>query len=148
MLVNNVTHQRETISERPIRLPLMFFSMQSLGQLVCGAIPHTQCALMCIDSVLTYINVLNQDTGLDCYWCQDSKAGWERIVNPRTTLKLKEPGPFFFHFFQSHCDFGTILKNRYIFLIIILKFHTLISLHLEENCKNSPILLIWWLHYK
>ena len=21
---------------------------------------------------------------------------------------LKEPGPFFFHFFQSYCDFGTI----------------------------------------
>ena len=36
-------------------------------------------------------------------------------------------------------------KNRHIFLIIILKFHALIPLRLEENFKNSPILLIWWL---
>ena len=36
-------------------------------------------------------------------------------------------------------------KNCHIFLIIILKFHALIPLRLEENCKNSPILLTWWL---
>ena len=36
-------------------------------------------------------------------------------------------------------------KNSYIFLIIILKFHALIPYRSEENIKNVPNLLIWWL---
>ena len=53
-----------------------------------------------------------------------------------------------FHFFiVIHCQVITILyhKNRCISLIIILKFHALILLRLEENCKISLIVLICWL---
>ena len=59
------------------------------------------------------------------------------------SLKLKESWSFLFSFFSKLLRFW-YQKNRYIFLIIILKFHALIPLRLEENCKNSPILLIWW----
>ena len=57
---------------------------------------------------------------------------------------LKRHTPIFLDFFSKSLRFW-YHKNRHIFVIIILKFHALIPLHLEENCKNSPILLTWWL---
>ena len=57
--------------------------------------------------------------------------------------QVKEAWSFLFSFFSKLLRFW-YHKNRHIFLIIILKFHALIPLRLEENCKNSPILLIWW----
>ena len=56
---------------------------------------------------------------------------------------LKGAWSFLFSFFSKLLRFW-YHKNCHIFLIIILKFHALIPLRLEENCKNSPILLIWW----
>ena len=58
-------------------------------------------------------------------------------------LSLKGAWSFLFSFFSKLLRFW-YHKNCHIFLIIILKFHALIPLRLEENCKNSPILLIWW----
>ena len=58
-----------------------------------------------------------------------------------STTIIKEPGHFFFHFFQSYSDFGTI---RIVIFSGHHSDHALIPLRLEENCKNSPILLIWW----
>ena len=55
---------------------------------------------------------------------------------------IKGAWSFLFSFFSKLLRFW-YQKNRHIFLIIILKFHALIPLRLEENCKNSPILLIW-----
>ena len=54
---------------------------------------------------------------------------------------IKGAWSFLFSFFSKLLRFW-YHKNRHIFLIIILKFHALIPLRLEENCKNSPILLI------
>ena len=59
------------------------------------------------------------------------------------TVGIKGAWSFLFSFFSKLLRFW-YHKNRHIFLIIILKFHALIPLRLEENCKNSPILLIWW----
>ena len=50
---------------------------------------------------------------------------------------LKEPVPFFF---PKSLQFW-YHKNCHIFLIIILKFYALIPSRLEENLKNSSILL-------
>ena len=57
--------------------------------------------------------------------------------------RFKGAWSFLFSFFSKLLRFW-YHKNCHIFLIIILKFHALIPLRLEENCKNSPILLIWW----
>ena len=65
------------------------------------------------------------------------------FAHPIDTFCLKGAWSFPFSFFSKLLRFW-YHKNCHIFLIIILKFHALIPLRLEENCKNSPILLIWW----
>ena len=58
-------------------------------------------------------------------------------------ILVKGAWSFLFSFFSKLLRFW-YHKNCHIFLIIILKFHALIPLRLEENCKNTPILMIWW----
>ena len=69
------------------------------------------------------------------------------LLEPSTgthNLLFKWHAPIFLFFTSESLQFW-YHKNCHTFLIIILKFHALIPLRLEENCKNSPILLTWWL---
>ena len=42
VLINNDTHQRETVSERPIRPPLIMFSY--IRQTICSSLTFQHCA--------------------------------------------------------------------------------------------------------
>ena len=126
-------------------------SMQQYIQVCC------RCAFyiwMC--TILPDLGVLKNSTPHDhlkCVMCAKALTRLKRQglhwcalfleIKKICNMLFKGAWSFLFSFFSKLLRFW-YHKNCHIFLIIILKFHTLIPLHLEENCKNSPILLIWW----